>query len=175
MSPTGITDLGPGEDGIDPYPTQANNQHNTAITAANEAKNLNATLLIFYMNDWNSWAALVIGGYAHTAQPPQPPMAWAPIVNPADGCSYVGIGTVPVCALPPTPPGPPPIVVPVDGTISVGHRDAGDPTGPWFTVGYGDTIAPGKTVIATSADGVYGDFRKFGSPFGGWYELIQQL
>ena len=77
MSPTGITDLGPGEDGIDPYPTQANNQHNTAITAANEAKNLNATLLIIYMNAWNSWAAQVIGGYAHTAQPPQPPMAWA--------------------------------------------------------------------------------------------------
>jgi hypothetical protein len=169
-----VYDPGPGVNGIDPWPTEANAQANSAVASANNVIGLNSNLLTLYQGRWNDWAYQVRAGSITPENPPQPPPAWVAFKS-ADGYTYIKVGTVPICALPPTPPGPPPITVPVQGTIQVGNKIASDPAGVWFTVGYGDTLPPGQSTPpgTKSADGVAGTFRKFGSPFGGWYEKIQ--
>ena len=169
-----VVDPGPDKAGIDPWPTEANAKANSAVSAAADIIPLNQTALTIYQNQWSMWAAQVVGGYAHEPTPPQPPPAWVVVVG-AEGYSSPGVGTVPICKLPPTPAGPLAPVVPVVNTVSVGIQVAGNPG--WFDVGPTDGAPNGYVTSAAtmSADGVPGPFRRFYSPFGGavgWYEKL---
>jgi len=175
MSTTVVPISDPGPDpitGIDPWPSLANAQNNSAIAAKNQAALYNASVLTVYMNAFGAWSASVTAGKISNANPPQPPLAWTTVVG-SDGFSSAVIGTSPICALPPIPPNPPVPVNPVPGCVAVGIAIVG--SSPWFTVGLQDS-APGgyqTPVPVTSADGVIGIFRKFAFFAGnGWYEKV---
>ena len=175
MSPTTgtsapLADPGPDQYGIDPWPSLQNALNNSAIQAKTWAANYNANLLTVYMGAWNFFENSVAAGFS-SANPPVPPMAWKTEVG-ADGYSHAVVGATPICAMPPIPPGPKVPVVPVPGCVAVGIAIAGNP--PWFTVGATDAAPAGYETVPNTkaADGTLGTFRRFASPFGGWYEKI---
>jgi hypothetical protein len=162
--------------GIDTYPTLQNALANSAVVAALNAAQWNANLLAQYQNAWSMWAQQVSGGWIDPATKPAPipPPAWVVAVG-AEGYSSPVIGSIPICKVPPTPPGPPVAVEPIVNAVSVGIEVAGNPG--WFTVGKTDGAPNGFVTSAAtmSADGVPGPFRRFASPFGGavgWYEKL---
>jgi hypothetical protein len=182
MSPSvPITDPGPDHvTGIDPWPTLANAYANSAITSHGDCAILNASLLAIYMNSWNMWAAQVVGGYPHDATPPQPPPAWVTFVDdpsgdPTQGYTRIKIGSAPICALPPTPVGPPVPPTAPPNNVDIGNNIpvSGQPSHFW-QVGPMDTWPVGKYTPpnAKSADGTVGSFLRLGAVVGsGWYEL----
>ena len=165
-----IADPGPNADGYYVWPTEENAEKNSVLNAVAVAKQLNDNLDIFYHGAWSQWAFAVANGFPHDPLPPQPPMAWTTAVQP-DGYTRAVPGTVPICAIPPTPPGPRVEPVPILGFVSVGHN-AGDPA--WFTVGDGDSLTNGQCTPAgtKSSDGIVGTFRKRVIPWGSLYEKI---
>lgn len=98
--------------------------------------------------------------------PAKPPVPYKMVLAPPDqyGATYPILSHEPVCAeitefIPQVP-----VLSP--NHIDVGKRIFGD----WFVVGEADTIAAGTTVPGISADGVTGQFMKYGAAVGrGWY------
>jgi hypothetical protein len=180
MSTQPVPTSDPGPDpvtGIDSYPTLASAISNSKVVAQINCDLLNAGLRTVYLNKFNSWALSVTDHGVSNANPPQPPMAFVPTLDPSSGFTWPVQGSTPVCAMPPVPAMPyvPPVLVP--NTISVGAHIVSDATGKWFSVGPTDTFGAGLTTPpVTSSDGVFGTFEKFGSPFGGgWYFLTAKL
>ena len=177
--PTALTE-DPGPDpvtGIDPYPTLQSAINNSKVAAVANCALLNANRKTIYLNKFTSWALAVSQGFGDNTNPPQPPVAFVPTVDLDSGFTFPALGTILVCAMPPIPdmPRTAPILVP--NTISVGAHMISDATGKWFSVGPTDSFGAGLTTPpVTSADGVFGIFSKFGSPFGaGWYFLAEKM
>jgi hypothetical protein len=177
--PTALTS-DPGPDpvtGIDPFPTLQNAINNSKVVAVANCALLNANLETVYLNKFASWSLGVTVHGASNANPPEPPMAFVPTVDLASGFTFPELGKTPVCAMPPIPSGPPVPPVLVPNTIAVGIHIVSDATGKWFSVEPTDTFGAGLTTPpVTSADGVFGIFSKYGSPFGGgWYCLDAKM
>lgn len=179
MSPNAsqITDPGPDPvTGVDPFPSLANAINNIKLAAQANCALLNASLKAIYLVQFDNWALNVRNGSFPNTNPPQPPMAYVPTLDPTTGFTFPGLGTIAVCAMPPIPSGPPVAAILVPDTISVGSHISSDATGKWFTVGPTDTFGAGLTTPpVTSADGILGTFERFVSPWGGWYFLTAKL
>lgn len=179
MSPSApITDPGPDlVTGIDPWPTLANAQNNSAIGARINAGALNAGVLAIYMGRFNSWAQQVVAGKIDNVNPPQPPPEWVVGMDSFSGYSHVEIGTEAICPMPPVPashvqlaPVPPPHNLDIGPNIAVSYQPSA-----YFSVGPMDSWPIGKTTPpnARSSDGFTGTFLRLGAAVGaGWYEKV---